>query len=64
MLDLIFDTRTYDMGLLYDPVGISDQVLRYTNTGETGVISFWDGFASRLDDAINDLNELMYKYNE
>ena len=64
MLDLIFDTRTYDMGLLYDPVGISDQVLRYTNTGETGVISFWDGFASRLDEAINDLNELMYKYNE
>ncbi len=64
MLDLIFDTRTYDMGLLYDPVGISDKVLRYTNTGETGVISYWDGFASQLEEAISDLNELMYKYND
>ena len=64
MLGLIFSTRTYDMGLLYDPVGISDQVLRFTNTGTTGVISFWDGFASKLEEAINDLNALAEKYNQ
>lgn len=64
MLGLIFSTRTYDMGLLYDPVGISDKVLRYTNTGETGVISYWDGFASQLEEAIKDLNELADKYNQ
>ena len=63
MLDIIFDTRTYDMGLLYDPVGISDRVLRYTNTGETGVISFWEGYSNQLEDAITKLNELMYEYN-
>jgi hypothetical protein len=64
MLGIIFDTRTYDMGLLYDPVGISDKVLRYTGTGETGVISFWDGFQDQLDEAIADLNELAAKYNQ
>ncbi len=64
MLDIIFDTRTYDMGLLYDPVGVSDRVLRYTNTGETGVVSFWEGFSSQLEAAIEDLNELMYRYND
>jgi hypothetical protein len=52
------------MGLLYDPVGISDRVLRYTSTGETGVISFWDGFQDQLDEAIADLNELAAKYNQ
>ena len=64
MLDIIFDTRTYDMGLLYDPVGVSDQVLRYTNSGETGVISFWETFSSRLEEAITDLNDLMHAYND
>jgi len=64
MLGIIFETRTYDMGLLYDPVGISDKVLRYTATGETGVISFWDGYASQLEEAIEDLNELAEKYNQ
>ena len=64
MLDIIFDTRTYDMGLLYDPEGVSDKVLRYTNTGETGVVSFWEGFSSKLEVAIENLNELMYKYND
>ena len=64
MLNLIFDTRTYDMGLLYDPVGISDQVLRFTNTGTTGVVSFWDGYASKLEEAIDALNELAEKYNQ
>ncbi|MBR2621137.1 MAG: hypothetical protein IKC97_02060 [Clostridia bacterium] len=64
MLGLIFSTRTYDMGLLYDPVGITDQVLRYTNTGETGVISFWDQEASRLEKAMEDLNALADKYNQ
>ena len=63
MLGIIFETRTYDMGLLYDPVGISDRVLRYTGTGETGVISFWDGYASQLEDAMEKLNELAAKYN-
>jgi hypothetical protein len=64
MLGVVFSTRTYDMGLLYDPVGISDRVLRYTSTGETGVISFWDGFQDQLDEAIADLNELAAKYNQ
>ena len=64
MLGLIFSTRTYDMGLLYDPVGISDRVLRFTNTGTTGVISFWDGYASQLEEAIDALNELAEKYNQ
>lgn len=64
MLGIIFETRTYDMGLLYDPVGISDKVLRYTSTGETNVISFWDTYKEPLKQAIEDLNDLAAKYNQ
>ena len=63
MLNIIFDTRTYDMGLLYDPHSVTDAVLRYTNTGETGVSTLWEKFKTQREEAIEKLNELVEKYN-
>ena len=63
MLGIIFETRTYDMGLLYDPHSLTDKVLRYTGTGETGVVSFWDQYTSQRAESVDRLNELLIKYN-
>ena len=62
MLDLIFSTRTYDLGVIYDPNGFSDQVLRYTAKGDTNLASFIATWESKLTKAMEDLNELASTY--
>ncbi len=64
MLDIIFEHRTYDLGYLYDPAAVTDPILRYTETGETGVISFWEGFSGKLEVAIEELNEMKDRYED
>ena len=62
MLDLIFSTRTYDLGLVYDPTGFSDNVLRYTAKGDTNLSSFIAQWETKLKTAMDDLNELASTY--
>ncbi len=62
MLDLIFSTRTYDLGLVYDPEGFSDKVLRFTATGGSDLASFIGEWESKLNSAMDKLNELASTY--
>lgn len=63
MLSIIFENRSYDMGLVYDPLSLMDKVLRITATHSDGVVSQWEGFGSKRDETINRLNELLDNYN-
>ncbi|MBQ7338182.1 MAG: extracellular solute-binding protein [Clostridia bacterium] len=62
MLDLIFSNRSYDLGLVYDPLGFSDTVLRYTATGSSNLTSFIESWEDRLSNAAKTLNELAQSY--
>ncbi len=62
ILDLIFSTRTYDLGLVYDPQSFSDKVLRFTHTGGSDLASFMGEWESKLNTAIDDLNDLASTY--
>ena len=62
MLDLIFSTRTYDLGVVYDPNGFSDKVLRYTAKGDTNLASFIAEWEPKLKTAMDDLNDLASTY--
>ena len=62
MLDTIFSTRTYDLGLIYGTEGFTDQVLRYTAHGDTNLSSFVASWESKLNTVMKDLNELASTY--
>lgn len=62
MLDKIFSTRTYDLGLVYDPIGFTDNVLRYTAKGDTNLSSFMATWDSKITEMVKDLNELASTY--
>ena len=62
MLDIIFSTRTYDLGLIYGTEGFSDQVLRYTAKGDTNLASFMATWESKLEKIMEELNELASTY--
>ena len=63
MLEIAFANRTYDLGMIYDPVGFADKVLRYTQTGNSNVASFFEQYQSQLEAAMDDLNELLDQMN-
>lgn len=63
MLGIIFENRAYDMGLIFDPHGLMDKVLRITKTGEDLVVSQWEGFDSLRKDTLEQINALIEKYN-
>jgi hypothetical protein len=63
MLEICFSNRTYDLGLVFDPNSFSDKILRYTQYGNTNVASFYEQYASQLEDAMENLNTLMEDYN-
>ena len=63
MLEICFSNRTYDLGLVYDPVNFSDKLLRYTQYGNSNVASFFEQYASQLEGAMADLNTTMGDYN-
>ena len=62
MLDTIFSTRTYDLGLIYGTDGFTDQVLRYTAKGDTNLSSFIATWEKKLDTIMEELNELASTY--
>ena len=63
MLEIIFNSRTYDIGLLYDPVGITDMILRYPAKENINVASFMASYEDALDQAMEDLTSLRDAYN-
>ena len=63
MLEIAFANRTYDLGMIYDPVNFADKVLRYTQTGNSNVASFFEQYQSQLEAAMDDLNELLDQMN-
>lgn len=63
MLQIIFQTRTYDMGLVYDPYGNTAAVIRITGKQNPDVVSQWGGLASKCEETVRELKELIKKYN-
>ena len=63
MLEIIFNSRTYDLGLLYDPNSVSDAILRYPINNDTNIASFLASWEDRLDSAIDNLHDLRDAYN-
>ncbi len=63
MLDIIFNSRTYDLSFVFDPIGISDEILRYPAKRNTNLASFLASKASLMDSAIKQLEELRDQYN-
>ena len=63
MLDLIFAGRTYDLGLLFDPYSMSDQILRYPAREDTNLASFLATWENQMEDALEQLTDLRDAYN-
>ncbi|MBE6620418.1 MAG: hypothetical protein E7625_03530 [Ruminococcaceae bacterium] len=63
MLQLIFETRTYDMGLVYDPYGNTANVIRITGTQSSDVASQWSEMQSKREDTERELEELIKQFN-
>ncbi|MBQ7318903.1 MAG: hypothetical protein IJW97_01810 [Clostridia bacterium] len=63
MLEIAFANRTYDLGLIYDPVNFADKVLRYTQTGNSNVASFFEQYQTQLETAMEDLNTMLEELN-
>jgi hypothetical protein len=62
-IDPLQSIRPCGAGLLYDPTGISDQILRYPIKEDTNIASFLASKQSALDSALEKLTELRDEYN-
>ncbi len=64
MLQIVFDTRSYDPGILWDDTGFAAAVLRLSATGGSDIASLWGGyekaiqtrFEETIPDAVLDLD--------
>lgn len=63
MLSIIFDNRSYDMGLIYDPHELTAKIIRITGTHTDGVVSQWENFGNLREDTIAKINALVDTYN-
>ena len=61
MLDLIFDNRVYDIGLIWDFGGITQKLLENKSTD---VVSMLSSVENKTNKAINELMEAIAKYSE
>lgn len=48
MLQIIFDTRAYDPGILWDDTGFAGAVLRLSATGGSDIASLWGGYEEAI----------------
>ena len=64
MLRLIFETRVYDAGLIFDLKEFGFTVLRRTGTGTTGFASLWASFAPSVEGELTKLNAIVDKLNK
>jgi hypothetical protein len=63
MLDIIFESRTYDLSFVFDPIGISDEILRYPAKQNSNLASFLASKETVMNSAIKQLEELRDRYN-
>ncbi|MBQ3927641.1 MAG: hypothetical protein II710_03255 [Clostridia bacterium] len=63
MLSIIFDSRIYDAGLIFDLEGFGGKVLRHTATHTTGFASLWDTYKKPVGEALDKLNTMIAKLN-
>lgn len=61
MLGIIFDTRTYDPGLIFDLATMGEDVLRRTATGLTNFSSFYQEHSAQIESELEELNDLIFK---
>ena len=57
MLQIIFDTRSFDPGLIWDSTPFAGKILRLSATGSSDIASLWAGYKNAIDDSVADLNE-------
>ena len=65
MLEIIFQNRTYDIGLIY---GLGDfagnyEVYAANHFGDTGFASLYKSFEPKINEAVETLNELIDEWN-
>ena len=63
MLELIFSTRVYDAGLIFDMNSFGGVVLRHTKTHTTGFASLWEKNQSAVEAKLDEFNEMIEKMN-
>jgi hypothetical protein len=63
MLDIIFSNRTYDLSFVFDPIGISDEILRFPANQNSNLASFLAARESKMESALEQLEQLRDQYN-
>ena len=63
MLDIIFSNRTYDLTFVFDPFGMSDEILRFPANQNSNLASFLAARESKMESALEQLVELRDQYN-
>ncbi len=57
MLDLIFDNKKYDIGVIYNFGGIADMMYKLSSTGSSEVASHFESISGEVEKEINDTVE-------
>ena len=57
MLQIIFDTRSFDPGLIWDNTPFAGKILRLSATGTSDIASLWASYKDAIDDRVTELNE-------
>ncbi len=61
MLKIIFDSRIYDMGIIYDFAYFADKTLRMGKTGSSDIVSAYTEVQGEID---KQLGEVVTKLHE
>ena len=59
MLKIVFDTRVYDAGLIYDLEGFAEAVLRHTTSGNSDIASLYASYKDRIEERLDELNGII-----
>ena len=57
MLEIIFDTRSFDPGLIWDTTPFAGKILRLSATGNSDIASLWATYSGAIEDCVNTLND-------
>ena len=65
MLKIIFDTRTYDVGAIYGMGGYHGVLITHAATkGDSNIASLYASYENKVNDAIDQLNDLIDQWNQ
>lgn len=56
MLQLVFETRTYDPGLIFDLAGFARYIMHYTQYGTSDFASAYAEYEGKIDERLKELN--------